>query len=96
MLTLDRARVRVDFNEMVAQDLVLLAKEDHVTDSDGQRIALSEGLRVYLYENDNDDEGRPSFLVATGLVELNTANDWSAHVKWCCRIDEWGEVTSSS
>jgi hypothetical protein len=93
MLTLDRPRVRVDFNEMVSQDLVLLAMEDHVTDSDGQHIALSQGLRVYLYENDNDDQGKPSFLVATGLAELNTADDWSAHVKWCCRIDEWGEVT---
>jgi hypothetical protein len=96
MLTLDRPRVRVSFSEMVAHDIVLLATEDHVTDSDGQRIELREGLRLYLYAPDCDAGGKPSFLVATGIAALNTANDWSAHVKWCCLIDEWGEVTSSS
>lgn len=89
---LDKPRVRVDFNEMVEQDLVLLSKQDHVTDSDGQRIELTPGLRVFLYMPDTDDDGKPCALVATGLAELNTATDWSAHVKWCCRIDAWGEV----
>ena len=52
----------------------------------------SEGLRVYLYCDDSDDNGQPSYLLATGIVERHQATDWSAKGKWRCRIDEWGEA----
>jgi hypothetical protein len=96
MLKLDRPRVRVEFSEMAYENLLLLSTSDYVLNSDGEKITLTEGMRVYLYQDDSDDNGNPSYLVATGLAEVNVENDWSAHVKWCCRIDEWGEVTSSS
>jgi len=89
MPTLDPPRIQVDFNEMVEENVVLLSREDHREDSSGTRVALSPGLRVHLYDDDRDEHGEPSYLLATGIVELNTHDDWSRHVKWCCRIDRW-------
>ena len=80
MRELDRPRIEVDFNEMVAQDVVLLSREDAKRDSAGNVIELRVGLRVYLYMEE---------LLATGIVELNDAGGWSSHVRWRCRIDKW-------
>lgn len=91
-MSLDRPRIEVDFNEFVDQDVVLLAAEDYRVDSIGQRIEMREGLRVYLYCDDSDDAGRPSYLLASGIAERHQATDWSARAKWRCRIDEWGEA----
>lgn len=93
MPKLDRARLPVDFNEMVAQDLVLLAREDERYDSSGNLIAFSQGVRVHLYQEDADDSGAPGFLLATGTVERNTSDGWSAGVRWCCRIDGWKRLS---
>jgi hypothetical protein len=89
---LDRPRIRVDFNELTEQDVVLVSRLDDVVDSAGNTITLREGLRVYLYCEDADDSGKPTYLVASGLIEQNTAADWSQKVKWRCRIDAWGEL----
>ncbi|NVB83598.1 MAG: hypothetical protein HOV81_34810 [Kofleriaceae bacterium] len=86
---LDRPRLLVDFNAMVDPDRVLLSREDTKLDSAGNIVELHEGLRVYVYTPDVDDDGTPTNLIATGIVELDRANDWSARVKWCCRIDRW-------
>lgn len=85
---LDRPRILVDFNAMVDPHTVLLSREDTKVDSAGNVVELHEGLRVYLYMPDAED-GTPTNLIAMGIVELNRANDWSARVKWCCRIDRW-------
>jgi hypothetical protein len=47
---MDNARIQVDFNELVKEDLVLLSKTDDVTDSEGNKIMLSEGTNVSIYE----------------------------------------------
>jgi hypothetical protein len=86
---LDKPRLVVDFNEMVADDLVLLARDDEKRDSSGAMISLSEGMRVHLYMDDADENGDPGFLLATGIVERNTSEGWSAGPRWCCRIDRW-------
>lgn len=83
-------RVRVDFNEMVENNLVLLCKEDIKIDCHDKPVQLSEGLKIEVFEVDSDEDGVPDFLIATGVVELNRLDDWSSHVKWCCRIDEGG------
>ena len=41
-------RLYVDFNEMLAPDLVLLSKEDTKVDSHGHVVHLREGLKVIL------------------------------------------------
>lgn len=90
MEKLDQPRIRVDFNEMVEDNLVLLSTEDKALDSAGNSVELAEGREVNVYEEDSDDRGNPDFLVATGLVERNRAQDWSSHVRWCCRINADG------
>ena len=91
MHKLDRPRLSVDFNEMLEPDLFLLARDDEKVDSSGAVVSLSEGMRVYVYEPEGDDEnGVPRYLLATGIVEKNTATySWAAEVRWCCRIDRW-------
>jgi hypothetical protein len=88
----DRPRIAVDFNEMLEQDLVLLAADDNRVDSNGEIVALREGLRVYLYMDDADTHGNPTYLTASGIVERHVETDWSARARWRCRIDEWGEL----
>lgn len=96
MVEKDHPRILVDFNEMVEQDVVLLSREDTRRDSSGDLVELRAGQRVYLYQEDSDDSGAPCRLLATGLVELNDADDWSTSVRWRCRIDQWegGPVTA--
>jgi hypothetical protein len=87
---MDRPRIHVDFNEMVEENLVLLSKENSKRDSAGNLIEMLEGKKVYIYDDDVDDLGNPDPLVADGIIELNTHNDWSRNVRWCCRINESG------
>jgi len=89
MIGLDRPRILVDFNEMTDENVVLLSREDTRLDSSGSLVALCAGLRVYLYAEDADENGAPCHLLATGIVERNDADDWSAAVPWRCRIDQW-------
>lgn len=84
---MDRPRIYVDFNEMPEEDLVLLSREDSKSDSEGKLVHFHEGMKVYVYMTDLDEDGRPDNLIAEGVVERNTRQDWSRGVKWCCRID---------
>lgn len=94
-----RPRIRVDFNEMAAQDLVLLSKTDNALDSSGKEIVLSEGLPVYIYEYNNCSDGEEELLVADGVAEANDPvrnGAWTAKAKWCCRIGSLGIRVLSS
>lgn len=82
--------VYVDFNELTEPGLVLLSKGDTKADLFGNQIHIYEGLAIFIYMDDPDIDGKEEYLVAEGIAELNTAKDWSSHVKWCCRIDENG------
>jgi hypothetical protein len=81
---------RVDFNEMVDRDLVLLAQEDLRLDSSGGLVTLAEGMAVIVFEPDEDEDGKPDRLIARGIVERNLEGGWTAAAKWSCRIDEDG------
>jgi len=85
---MDRPRICVDFNEMLERDLVLLSKDDSKSDSEGNLIEMVEGTTVHIYENDTDRHGNPDYMIASGVIERNTAVGWSSNVPWCCRIDE--------
>ena len=90
---MDKPRIRVDFNESAAQDLVLLAKSDVVEDSEGNKIELSQGKHVSVYEYNHYSDGEKEYLLAEGIAELNDANingEWTKKAKWCCRINEEG------
>lgn len=87
------ARIYVDFNEMVEDNLVLLSKTDFKSDSEGNQIEMEEGLKVKVYSDDINDKNEVDNLIADGVVELNTYREkygWTAAAKWNCRIDENG------
>lgn len=84
-------RIRVDFNELVEPDLVLLSQTDSKVDSGGNQISLHAGLRVEIYESDCGIDGQTDCLIAEGSVELNESGvSWTSAAKWCCRIDGKG------
>jgi hypothetical protein len=65
-------RLSVDFNELLAPDLVLLSKHDTRLDADGNIVHLYDGLAVAIFSDDNlGPDGKPDNLVATGIVEQN-------------------------
>lgn len=82
-------RIRVDFNELVGPDLVLLAKSDLVTCEDGGEILLQAGLPVIAFEYNKYADGTTEYLHAQGLAERNdpTINgEWTRNAQWCCRF----------
>ena len=92
-LNMDKPRIRVDFNELVQVDVVLLSQTDEVMDSEGGSFLLREGLEVSVYEFNHYDDGIKEYLLADGVAELNDLSvngEWSKAAKWCCRINENG------
>lgn len=86
---MDKARIYVDFNELVAHDIVLLSKDDTKIDSQGNIITFYEGMSVSIYSDDVSDNGEVDNLIAEGIAikqDLSNHPNWQ-HVKWCCRID---------
>lgn len=93
MEPLDRPRVAVDFNELVEEDCVLLSRSPQVTDSAGAVLELREGVTVFIYQVDANEDGELEYIVATGKVERNRSSQaWHARVPWLCRIEEWGRI----
>jgi hypothetical protein len=80
----------VDFNEMVDTETVLLSASDFKRDALGRIVSLREGMFVSVYMDDRNEHGVIDNLVAKGVVVRNLRTDWSAPVKWCCRIDADG------
>lgn len=90
------ARIYVDFNEMLEDNLVLLSKTDIKKDSEGNDVTLYEGLVVKIYMHDINDEGFEDNLIAEGIVELNTHDaSWAKLAKWNCRINKNGICNKS-
>ena len=90
---MDKARVYVDFNELVKDNIVLLSRDDWKTDSNGERVRLEEGMPISLYS----DSAKDIYLLAEGTVikyDLSNLGSWK-HVKWCCRFEINGELSKS-
>jgi len=87
---MNKPRILVDFNEMLEPNLVLLSKEDARRDSHNNLISLYEGLLIYVYDDNTDNNGNRDNLVAEGVVERNNTLSWGKNAKWCCRINEKG------
>lgn len=87
------ARIYVDFNEMLEDDLVILSDNDFVEDSKGNIIKLKPGLKVKLYSNDFSACNEVDNLIADGVVELNSNR--ISGTKWNCRINRSGVYNES-
>lgn len=82
-------RIRVDFNELVSDDLVLLAKGDLVSDAEGNVVRLTQGLSVIAYEHNHYEDGTKEYLYVEGVAEKNDPHvngHWTQAAKWCCRF----------
>lgn len=93
----EKARIYVDFNEMVDCNIVLLSADDTKIDSQGNKITFYEGMPVSIYSDDVDQDGKADNLIAEGTairLDLSQYPAWK-HVKWCCRIDEKGIMNES-
>jgi len=88
-----KARLYVDLNELVTDNIVLLSKDD----SKGTIITFYEGMPVSIYSEDISDNGQVDNLVAEGVAikkDLSSYPNWQ-HVKWCCQIDSNGIIHDS-
>ena len=89
------ARIYVDFNEMIEENLVILSETDIKEDSKGNKIELKEELKVKLYSDDLCGCNESDNLIADGVVELNTHGNWDREPKWNCRINKLGIYNES-
>lgn len=90
---MDKARVYVDFNEVVEKNIVLLSKDDWKLDSQGNRVCFKEGMSISLYSDNRED----SYILAEGTVikyDLQNFPSWK-QVKWCCRFEIIGLLNKS-
>ena len=90
-----QARIYVDFNEIIEEDLVVLSETDTKEDSKGNKIELKEGLKVKLYSDDLCSCNESDNLIAEGVVELNAFGNWDREPKWNCRINKYGIYNES-
>jgi hypothetical protein len=88
---MEKARIYVNFNEMITENIVLLSKDDTKKDSKGNIIAFYEGMPVSIYMDDDDEDGKPDNLIADGIAIKYDLSKYNLnYVKWCCKIDENG------
>ena len=94
---MDKARIYVDLNEMVTEDIALLSKEDTKMDSQSNIVAFYDGMPVSIYSDDASSTGETDNLLAEGIAikyDLKKYSAWK-HVKWCVRID-WASLIHES
>lgn len=88
-MTLDKARIWLDFNEFCACDekgvIYLFSQADIVNDSDGNDVELYEGMEVSVFENDFDASNKPDAILAEGIIIRNTLSLYP-EVKWLIRL----------
>lgn len=87
---MDKARIYVDFNEMVSEDVYLLSKDDSKNDSSGNPVVFYEGMPISIYSDDADDTGKTDHLIAEAVaikIDLSSYSPNWQNVKWCCRVD---------
>lgn len=82
-------RIRVDFNELIGSDLVLLAKSDIVECNDGHQLTLYPGMNVIAFEYNIYADSTTECLFVQGKVERNDPainGEWTRNALWCCRF----------
>ena len=85
---MNEARIYVDLNERVSDDIFLLSKDDTKVDSAGNIVTFHENMPIRIWSDDCDEEGNPDNLIADAVAVKADNSDcpWS-HVKWWCKID---------
>lgn len=94
---MDKARIYIDLNEMVTEDIVLLSRDDAKVDSRGELVTFYEGMPVSVYSDDASDAGEWDPLLGEGVAlryDLRAYPQWK-HVRWCLRLN-WKSLVHAS
>ncbi|WP_372756090.1 hypothetical protein [Labilibaculum sp.] len=86
------ARIYVDFNDMLEDNLVPLSENDLIEDSKGNNIELKAGIHIKIYADDFSSCHKRDNLIAEGIVEEDSG---CGPMKWNCRIDKKGIYNES-
>src|SRR5258706_1332161 len=86
-------RLKADFNGVFrsADGLFLcLSHRETCQDENDNDVVMTEGIVVTAFDLDDDEQGRPDNILATGTVDR--APDWLAHTgsRWLVRVDGRG------
>ena len=79
--------VRADFNGLFGDILCLTHKPSGARQS-GAEILFEAGMMVTAFDLDGDENGNPDDLVASGIVELPSAELQRHGSQWVLSIDE--------
>lgn len=75
--------VYADFQNLDEANRIRLNTLGTRKDLEREGVELREGLRLTLYTDDADDQGRPDNLLVDGVVEFNDEEQtWVAAVDW--------------
>ncbi len=75
--------VYADFQNLDDENRPRLTCAGTRQDLERQGIELREGLRLTLYTDDANDEGKPDKLLADGIVQYNQGEKcWVAAIEW--------------
>lgn len=83
-------KFKIDFNELIETDLILLSRDDVRIDVHGHAVSLRDGMEITVFAEDLNGDGDRDDLVADGIVVRNPSDGWSSQVKWACRINKHG------
>ena len=89
---MDKARVLITNLLAIDKDIILLTQEDFVIDSEGNRIDLSEGIEIGVFQENFNEDGIQDNLVADGIVIsrpegcTETRAKWFLHLKHAFRV----------
>ena len=91
---MDKVKIEYDFNGYLMwgyDNPVPLSRTDYVVDSCGNKILLSDGMDIRIFEIDYDIFGRQDNLYADGIVTNNPQNSVSYNdFKWWFQINDAG------
>ena len=80
---MDATQVYADFQKLDDNNRLILTCRGTLQDLEHLGIELREGLRLTLYTDDADDEGRSDELKADAVVHFDeAANRWVATIDW--------------
>ncbi|WP_233968879.1 hypothetical protein [Pectobacterium polaris] len=65
---MDKPRIKLDFNELMEKDLVLLSKTDEVEDFSGQKIMFWVGRSTEIYECNYYENGEKEYFLTEGVA----------------------------
>ncbi len=75
----DTVYVRWDFHGVSRNGLAILRWPAMPEQFDAPRTGLKAGMRVLLWDKDEDHEGKPALMVVEGIVEFDSErNQWLA------------------